>query len=389
MRIGMCLVLVCMAAGAAFAGEAPTAGTHFDRVIQVLDACEAELGEMTAPAEAAAERLAAGGALYAAGQPSLVSELCGRAGGFMLIKSLGNNELQPNDVVLYGETAAKPLDAEPRLRDSEALVVVFGQDKTHAGEDTYYFSNHSTLAGVSPTLANAVPAWLFTGEMMAAFTRLGKMPVIYASIGIYHGIPRIYRYQREGVFWHESHNALPTPPGKVGHDYARAIRGMLRRCQREEADKLAKAAEWVREASQSGNRVIMYSMGHLFPAEVEQTAIGELFESAVWNSGFMDQKVPDHEYAPGDVLIHIGYQHPPYRMLDRAVPAGARVVYVDLYRHRDYAGNPDVLWIDPMWPWFDACVDLPGYDVPILAASGVVNGAIAWEIYRLSSGVSS
>jgi len=36
-----------------------------------------------------------------------------------------------------------------------------------------------------------------------------------------------------------------------------------------------------------------------------------------------------------------------------------------------------------MWGWSDACVPLEGYDVPLLAASGIVNGAIAWEIYRL------
>jgi len=53
-------------------------------------------------------------------------------------------------------------------------------------------------------------------------------------------------------------------------------------------------------------------------------------------------------------------------------------------RHRDYAGDPEVIWVDPMWPWYDACVDLEGYDVPVLASSGIVNGAIAWEIYRLT-----
>jgi hypothetical protein len=69
-------------------------------------------------------------------------------------------------------------------------------------------------------------------------------------------------------------------------------------------------------------------------------------------------------------------------MLDRAAQAGARVVYVDVLADRDYVGNPEVIWIDPMWPWSDACVPVSGYDIPALASSGVVNGAIAWEIYR-------
>jgi hypothetical protein len=38
-----------------------------------------------------------------------------------------------------------------------------------------------------------------------------------------------------------------------------------------------------------------------------------------------------------------------------------------------------------MWDWPDACVPLEGYDVPILAASGIVNAAIAWELHRLAT----
>ena len=51
---------------------------------------------------------------------------------------------------------------------------------------------------------------------------------------------------------------------------------------------------------------------------------------------------------------------------------------------RDFTCDKSVIWIDPMWDWEDACVPLDGYDVGLLAASGVINGSIAWEIYRLT-----
>jgi hypothetical protein len=38
-----------------------------------------------------------------------------------------------------------------------------------------------------------------------------------------------------------------------------------------------------------------------------------------------------------------------------------------------------------MWPWADAVVPLEGYDVPILPASGIVNAAVAWDIYRVTA----
>jgi hypothetical protein len=84
----------------------------------------------------------------------------------------------------------------------------------------------------------------------------------------------------------------------------------------------------------------------------------------------------------GEFIVHIGYQHPPDDLIRIARKAGARIVYVSLRPDRDFVRDKNVIWIDPMWDWPDACVPLEGYDVPLLAASGVINGAIAWDIYR-------
>jgi hypothetical protein len=125
-------------------------------------------------------------------------------------------------------------------------------------------------------------------------------------------------------------------------------------------------------------------MGHFPPYEARDSELGRYFETAEWNSGFSNEALPSDTYSEGDVVIHVGYQHPPYELFERARPAAARVVYIDLHPHRDYTADPGVIWIDPMWPWSDGAIDLNGYDVPLLPPSGIINAAIAWEIYRVA-----
>lgn len=357
--------------------EVELPASHLDRTILTLEACRADLPAMQPAAEAAAQRLANGGKLYIAGQPSMISELTGRAGGFMMVRPLGDNVVAESDVVLC---FPEPGVALPNaLKEAKGLVITFG---AQPGENT--FANHAAEMGLSPTLANAVPGWLFTGELIAALTRLGKMPVLYESIGMYDGNARIQQFKSGEIAWHEDITVPPVAHGVIGNRFVDIITGMLRRIMREESGELAKAGAWAHAAHESGKSLFMYSMGHLFPDEVGKTAIGEMFKSAVYNAGFRRSPMPEDAYGNGDVIIHIGYQHAADTLLDKARPAGAKVVYVALRADRDYLDDSGVIWIDPMWDWPDACVPLEGYDVPLLAASGIVNGAIAWEIFRLS-----
>jgi len=364
--------------GATPHGSAPR--SYLLRVERALQLCRADIARMKDAADAAAMRLNAGGQFLAGGNQALVSEVSGRAGGLMLIKGLGSKTPDKGDVVLYFPERDGEIP-QPVL-DSGALIIAFGSKVP--GRGVISFSNHAEEPGISPTLASAIPGWLFTGELIAAATRLGKMPVIYESIGLYGGVPRMDRYQAKGIFWHDEHSVPPIAPGVMGNGFVKAVSAMLRRVEAEDREKINRAAAWASEAKRAGKRLIMYSMGHIFPAEVAQTAIGQLFESAVWNSGFSSFKPPDDKYARGDVLIHIGYQHPPTQMLERAHRAGAKVVYVDILQDRNYVKDKNVIWIDPMWPWTDACVPMENYDIPALASSGIVNGAIAWEIYRVT-----
>ncbi len=362
--------------GAATVGGLPD--SYFERVALALEACHADIPAMRGPAETAAALLADGDKLWIAGQPSMISELTGRAGGFMMARGLPETPAAENDVVLY---FIEPDAAIPARSALGGYVVFFGGE---AG-DAPCFRHHAAACGISPTLANAIPGWIFTGELIAALTRIGKMPVIYESIGMYDGHARMQQYKNGEIAFHDDLTVPPVAHGVTGSRFVDTITAMLRRVAREEAADLERAGAWAREARAAGKRVVMYSMGHLFPDEVGKTAIGEVFHSDVWNAGFRRHPKPDDPFGPGDCIVLIGYQHAPDVLLARARPAGARVAYVTVHPHRDYMNDPEVVWIDPMWEWRDACVPIEGYDVPLLAPSGIVNGAIAWEIHRLAT----
>ena len=363
------LALLCVAGGS----EMPQ--SYLLRVTKTLEAIRTDLPAMRTLADQAAGRLANGGKLWVMGPPSLVGEFCGRAGGLMMIRALGDNTPGPRDLVLAFADRNGSIPVLPIL--DGPLVISFSDKPSAPGAPC--LRSHATETGVSPTLAEAACGWVFTGELIAALTRLGRMPVIYESIGAYGGQSRIMQYKNGEIAWHEDHKVSKIEPGVLGGRYIDTICAMLKRVEKEGRKDLRRAASWAREA----RRRYMLSMGHIFPDEISKTEIGKLFTSATWNAGFRTPRL-EIACAKGDLIVHVGYQHPPDDLLRLARKCGARVVYVSLRSDRDFTRDKSVIWIDPMWDWPDACVPLEGYDIPILPASGVINASIAWEIYRLA-----
>ncbi len=389
------LTLLCVAAQG---GEMPQ--SYLSRMSDTLEAIRADLPAMRTLADQAASRLANGGKLWVTGPRPLVGEFCGRAGGLMMIRALGDKKPGAKDVVLAFVDREGSTPVLPMLDGT--LVIAFS-DKP-SPPDAPSLNSHAGGTGVSPTLAEAASGWVFAAELVAALTRLGKMPVMYLTIGEYDGHQRIQDYRNGEIAWHEDHKVPRIEPGVLGGRYIEAVSSMLKRIEKEGRKDLHKAGSWAREA----RRRYMLSMGHIFPEEISDTEIGKLFESATWNAGFRRRmpefmcdddvsgfgsahagnpdpaKTPKHLLGKGDFVCHIGYQHPPDDLLRIATRCGARAVYVCLRIDRDFARDPNVIRIDPMWDWPDACVIVEGYDIPILPASGVVNGSIAWEIHRLA-----
>jgi len=366
-------------AAAAQDAQVPVA-SYLARTVAAVEAIRADLPAMAEAADIAAEQLVAGGQLWAAGHPGLVSEVAGRAGGFIFHRPFGNNEAAAGDVVLYMPAPGE--DVPDGLNPQGRTIVTIGPGTAPVPGPS--FAAHGGPHDVSYSIAATASAWVFLGELAAALTRRGKMPVMYETIGAVGATMRNTRLQEVGAPFHQGLEVPPVAAGVLGGRYIDAVTGMLQRLERAHRHDLNQAAAWAATAKQDGATLYMLSMGHLFPGEVGDTAIGTLFESAPYYAGFRTWAVPDLPYGPGDVVIHIGYQHPPSPLLGRVRERGARAVYLSVLRDRDYAGDPGVIWLDPMWSWPDSCVAVEGYEIPILPASGVVNGAVAWEIYRLT-----
>jgi hypothetical protein len=373
---------LCVISSAVLAAG-PGPQSYILRVAAAVEQVGAESKSMDQSAQEAATRLVKGGKLWAAGNPAFVSELCGRAGGLMYIQGLRDGAPDAGDVVMYGLAGAPPIS--DTLAKSRAHIVAFDDDVTSGASAT--FSGYAATNNISPTLASVIPAWVYTGVLIKACEARGKMPVTFETIGLPGGFPRIQQYQAKGVFWidHRKSGWPETAPYAFGAQYARKVVEILRRVQKEDREKLDRAGDWAARALHDGKTVYMYSMGHFVPDEIAKSEIGTKFKTATWNSGFATFVPPDDKYTIGDLVIHIGYQHPPNGLYERARPSGANIVYVDLLEHRDWKSDPHAIWIDPMWPWDDAVVTLEGYDIPMLPPSGIVNSAIAWEIYRLAT----
>lgn len=354
--------------------------SYLARTASLLERVNADVPAMVAAAQPAADRLVRGGRLWAAGDPAFISELTGRAGGLMMIAGLGDAAPAPGDVVLYGP--APGAITPESIATSGAYVVAFADVPIAGASKT--FDSYAEESHVSPTLAAIAPAWAFCGALVGACLERGKMPVTFETIGLPGGYPRIQQYQAQGIHFLDRVPAEGERFRDLGTQFCAKTIAILRRVESEERKKLERAGAWARETRSSGKTVYMYSMGHFVPAEIARSEMGKAFKTAEWYSGFTAMKKPEDPLNTGDLVFHIGYQHPPADLLARAKAAGARVLYVDLYEHRDYRNDPNVIWVDPMWPWDDAVVEVPGYDIPLLPPSGIVNSAIAWEIWRLT-----
>jgi hypothetical protein len=354
-----------------------------DRAKDAIHRVRKDLPAMRAHAETAAQHLVAGGQLYASGQPSMISEVCGRAGGYIMLLPWSDQSLTANDTILH--FAGPGISMPAALASSDAIVAGFGA-QLEPGMDLF-FSNYSGETGISPTLSNAIPVWVFLGELFSASTRLGKTPAMYESIGMYSAQSRNDKLRNDGSMFHQDLVVPAIEANRIGNAFLDQIDGILSRIRETELQRIRRTAEWSAQAKRSGKTLYMYSMGHLFPDEVGNTAIGTLFQSHGYNAGFRTTPPPGEPIASGDVVVYIGYQHAPSALLDRAHAAGARMAYVSLHADRDYVDDVNTLWIDPMWDWPDGCVAIEGYDVPILPASGIVDGVIAWQIYENAAGL--
>jgi hypothetical protein len=336
-----------------------------------------QMTKITSSAEEAARRIVDGGHLWVGGsQSDFAFEAIGRAGGLISVRPVGN--VVAGDVVLVGSRGApneSDLNGITLWKRNGAYVILFACDNRATGADVtitsspnceFHDNGHVYLTDV---VENFVNLWTWTGEFGAACTRLGKMPVFYESFGLEGGHDWARKYGRKT--FHDDLKIAPVAAGTLGDQYLDSIDGMLHQIQEHEQTELQEAGQWLYKSAPGHSA--FRAIGHIWPEHMNDGHESPPFLPATADSAPLLGNV--------GFVLHISYQQPPQALIDRARHREFQLVYCSVRRGQNDDAS-SVLYIDPHWPMPDGCVNVPGYDIPILPASGVIQACIYWSIVQ-------
>lgn len=363
-----------------------------------IEGLRPRLSAISEVADQVVERLAADGRLLLASvRPDFTSEGFIRSGGLMLAEEwTPETVLSPDDVVILGWSGAPPdqeLELLRELRASGALIVGIGPASwvgadSQLGADLFLESEILLPEVVTApfggegypliSLQNLVVLWTFTGEIVAALTRVGRMPAMYQSVLVAGARDR--NAQFAGSRFHQAHQVPAIHPGQVGGDYLDAIGAILRALIEEEVRAIEHVGAVCAQVLNDG-RVIHAGMISHFPVYQHGAPGDPLYMRRLAR---LDGESPslaelERELESGDLFFFLGYYRRPTQAYQVARRAGALIVEVITGDGANGPPQPDYV-IRPKWPFGDAVTRVPGYDVEILPSSGIVQAAIYWAV---------
>ena len=328
------LALVALVFLPQLAAETAPSAAYLDRLLDSTTRIVQNLPNVTAAAEAAADNILAGGKLWLAGDKAFIYEGLGRAGGMMTARSLSSgDQLSQGDVVLLGSLTGHDAAATTILQaaaDASALVIFFAPqnlpgDHIFLDAFTSPADDASALPIISPALAANL--WTFTGELVAALTRRGKMPPMYQSVLVPGGRDR--NAANSGQQW-DAQQVPPVAVGVLGRTYLARLANIMRRLRATQLANFAAAGRMAAAARRAGNTVWYGCLGHMLP-----------MQSGMPGNPDIAQPVPGNRVdnlprvlKPGDVVLYVGYYEPNGPWVSATHNAGARIVTV-------VSGTPD------------------------------------------------
>ncbi|MBI3987126.1 MAG: hypothetical protein HY343_09410 [Lentisphaerae bacterium] len=394
-----------------------------DQMREAVESAREEAPRIAALADAAADGFIRAEVIYCApNQEGFLSELLGRAGGMTaLTKWDGRNSVKKNAPLLL---ALEPYSDHPdrvngwvdQAVTSGASVIVFaapgdlacvpraGGGFFQPADFSGFVDNHTAssplrmpnagggyatvyLSGV----VNMMYSWMFTGELAAACTRRGKMPVFWLSIAIDEprGSPRLARYSKsipEGKKWgpqkafHDDMTVPPVSAGVVAGAYLDFLEGCLDELERGMRPSLEKAVQRTSAVLRNHGKAYVYALGHCFPLVVpkQQWHDGLIAVGPEW-MGLRDEF--KREAGEGDAFLILGM--PLYPAKDVAAGRAKKMSIMAMSMEKPDVPafeTPDFLWMHAPWPVEDGAVRLPGYDINILPVTGVMNTLIYYMI---------
>lgn len=370
--------------------------TYFMALLAGLDDARRRLPQISTAAEAVADRVLAGGQLWLASErEDFVSEGHIRSGGLMFAREWSATMCTPGDVIIAGwPAAARDQALLLQLRDSGALILHIGPEPSRGGgsepptDETLLSSSVVwPAAATAPfggetyplvSLQNLVLLWVLTGEIVAALSRRGHMPAMFQSVLVPGARARNAQFTER---FHPTHSVAAMDAGFPGGDYLDGLGAILTNLAASQGDTIDAVAQAGAQVLQSGGSIHAGMISH-FPMH-QHGAPGDPLHMQRLSP--LDGETPstaeiEARVQSGDLLFFLGYYRRPVAAYEVAHRAGARIVEIITGDGSMTAGEQPDYRIRPGWPFGDALTTVPGYDVEILPASGIVQTAIYWAV---------
>jgi hypothetical protein len=211
--------------------------------------------------------------------------------------------------------------------------------------------------------------WAWTGQLIGQCIAQGKTPTIFESIMMPGGTVRDNVLR--GHPFHEQ--TLPTGANfsTLGRDYLRGLDHALAQVEARNGVAFRKAKALLAQTHAAGRGVTVFYLGHMFPTELMSKPVPAWIAPAA----------PNTTPSGTTLALDLGYQWFPWEVPALTGPERIPAIIVTS-RHPTPDWVPDAthIYIDPCWEVQDATVEVPGYDVKALPASGVLESAIFWEL---------
>jgi hypothetical protein len=380
------------------------AGSYEAFVLRCCDQVEARIPEFTKLAEKIADMHAAGGNIGVIWEPRGTTgtegpqyEIKGRSGGMTALDYSVEKGLptasRDKDVAIIGwQRAPKPgdLDVLKKYRE-HYFILAFGPKELPAlaehvklcdawidtglgADDRGVTLPDGTRAGQCNMLVNALNAWAFQGELIAALTRRGKMPTMLKSHSLGDEDWNT-RYRNGKMLFHNDLQVQPIAPGTISREYLNQIRGLVRTFAKTQQPAVERSADYIVDELHQGRKTYVAQTGHTTFEMVGQ------FEDRVWAVPMVFYQSPSQlkrfqDTVPDGALVYrVGYTGEEKSLMDFLKAKKLRVMMLTSNHDTrpDYQLPTDMLTlIDMGWAFGDACVKIKDYPAKIFPPSGVM-----------------
>jgi uncharacterized phosphosugar-binding protein len=367
---------------------------YIDAVLKIIRAISGNLNSIIEIAGEVAEKITAGGNIYTTDEESgFAMEMTYRSGGMMLPLPLQNpDQVKKGDVLLASTLNLNPKQQQEQfdaVRKRGGFVVLFGSNQSPLTEYADRLVDNTLPPGTVPvveikgkekvcpaaSVANITAAWLLVGELVAACTRLGKMPVMYASNDANGGVDWNGKYQ--GLAFHQpgEFNIPPLQKECLSRTYLADITRCIESIKYTQQELLEAAGQLGAETLKNNKKVYCSFNGHFLLQQLGLPGTPPVFTVI----DPLTTPISKVNFESGDIFVWVGYYYYPNHEIYFINIAKVKSVWINGARAiNPITLEPGKIIIDPYWGYGDASVAVPGYPIRILPPSGIIQGMCLW-----------